>query len=163
MLNDLISAMNKECDFFKGMLKVSKEKTDVLVKRNIKKLEEITENEKQSVVELKEIEREREEQIKIVAKTIGIDEDCTVSDILIKLDEQRGKTLASKRDELLETISEIKKVNELNDALINNSLEHVDFLLNLVTYSNESTDNSYGRDGSATETNEAKSLMDFKL
>ncbi len=163
MLNDLISAMNKECDFFKGMLKVSKEKTDVLVKRNIQRLEEITEYEKQSVLELKEIEKEREKQIKIVAKSIGIDEDCTVSDILTKLDEQKGKTLASKRDELLETINEIKKVNELNDALINNSLEHVDFLLNLVTYSNESTDNSYSKDGKVNETTESKRLMDFKL
>lgn len=163
MLTELINLMEKECGFFKEMLSLSKEKTDVLVNRKIQRLEEITEQEKQSVVELKKIEEQRQEKINIIAKKLDINEGCTVSDILEKLDKAQGETLMSKRIELLETIEKIKKTNEINDALIRNSLEHVDFLLNLVTYSDEVTDNSYRSDGKASETSESKSLMDFKL
>ncbi|HOJ10373.1 MAG TPA: flagellar protein FlgN [Clostridiales bacterium] len=75
--------------------------------------------------------------------------------------ENRVKRLKNSRDNIIDLVNEIKKVNELNSKLIANSLEYINFSINLIASAN-STGSKYGNDGKEGKV-ERRSLFDVKL
>ena len=62
------------------------------------------------------------------------------------LPEEKAKRLSSTRDSLKETIEKLKVKNEVNEKLLNNAIDYVNFSLNLLMQPNPQT-TQYGRKG----------------
>jgi flagellar biosynthesis/type III secretory pathway chaperone len=162
-LERLMAIMEKELVFFKNFLKGSREKTEFIVQRNTEELQNLTKEEENWILNLKELEEDREDCIREVAESLGIQDEFPLSDMISFLEDDKARELTQMKDQLSNLILEIKNINEVNANLLKNSLEYVDFLLNIVSQSSDVSDNSYGSGGKLAENSEKRRVMDFKL
>lgn len=153
-MENLIDILNKvlveEIVVYKELLEVIDKKTDILVKGDIKELDELTTKEHDIINRLGKFENLREKVIFNIQHRMGIKNDLDVTKLLEMLGEEEGKELSSLRDELLDVLSQIKDKNQLNSSLIQDSLEYINLNINLMTQNN--TELTYGNNKKKTQT-----------
>jgi len=92
----------------------------------------------------------REEIIKQIAQVLKVSKDqITVSDLVRVLEKvpQEQKALQQAQIEMLEILQELKKVNDNNKKLIKQSLDFIDFSVNLIQTSKNASSGSYTSGG----------------
>jgi flagellar biosynthesis/type III secretory pathway chaperone len=162
-LERLLGIMEKELVFFKIFLKGSREKTEFIVQRKTEALQSLTKEEENWILNLKELEEDREKCIRAVAESLGIQNELPMSQMISFLEDDKAQVFTQMKEQLSNLILEIKNINEVNANLLKNSLEYVDFLLNIVSQSSDVSDNIYGSEGKLSENSEKRRVMDFKL
>lgn len=157
----LIEILNREISVYENIHKLSKEKTDVIIAGKVSELEGITRLEQSIILKLGKLEEEREELVEQLAAQMKIQSADVTLEGLIKLlpREQAGKLKAC-RDALTEILSNIRDANVLNSKLIKNSLDYIDFSINVLT--NAGSTGNYGNSG-RTENPKKKNFFDLKL
>ena len=118
LMEDLADVLLQEDKQYQELIVLSKEKTDVLVAGNVKRLEEITAMEQEMTDVLHGYEVRR--------RTILQD----MADVLESQPKEQSR-LTSLRDKLHRTLKEMAQLNTQNQALIKQSLEMVEFDLTL--------------------------------
>ncbi len=158
---DLTILLEKEKSIYEGILNLEREKTNILINNDVSKLTVMTKTESTLVLEISRLETSREEIVFRISKLLNI---CmpilAISELKNHLDDHlynRIKLISSKIKALLSTI---KNVNELNSKLIKNSLDHINFSINLVTAVSTNS-NNYINTGELYEVTR-KNLCDFK-
>ncbi|NLD49162.1 MAG: flagellar protein FlgN [Clostridiaceae bacterium] len=161
-INELINLIAEQAGIYDDILKISRDKTDIIVKGKVIDLENITKIEQSLVIKLGKLEAKREDLVKEISKDLDLDpEEMIVSDLVDRLDSKQAEELKRLKDSLALSLKELKDTNELNSKLIKNSLDYIDFSINL--YSNISTgENNYGRTGEVND-DKKKSFLDLKL
>jgi flagellar biosynthesis/type III secretory pathway chaperone len=149
LLENLYLVLNEEYKLYRYIYKVSNTKKKVIIDGKIKELEEISKVESQFVVKVKKLETYREKIVETLIKKLGINADkINIQNILDFLDDSEMKLKLRKlRDDTINVINELKNINEINSKLIKNSLDYVDFSINILS-STEETNNNYGNKGS---------------
>ena len=135
LIEELISVLSEENKEYQDLVILSREKTNVIVKGDIEYLKKITEAEENFINRITKLEKSRSVLQKDIATVLCRDADkLTVRDIIEVLNGQieAKQKLASVYDELKVTIDSMVTVNELNRNLINQSLELINFDLNLL-------------------------------
>ena len=162
LIDNLADVLNKEASLYSDFLAISKEKTDVIINGKIIELENITQKESFSSA-MHKFEVEREKIIDQIARKSGFNSsELTVSRIVEEHDNlDETLKLKSYRDKIMNLIDELKRVNEINYKLIKNSLEYIDFSINLMTSASD-TGSKYGNDGKEGKV-ERRSIFDVKL
>lgn len=135
LMENLIETLEKENDEYILLIELSKEKTPIIIKGDLPALSDITEREQAVVARIQNLEKKRIQVMKDIAEvTNHRGEELKLTD-LIKMMESRPKerdALTNVHDNLRTTLSGMKKINEQNRELIKNSLEMVEFEMNLV-------------------------------
>ena len=135
LIQKLVIVLDQENDAYSEMLEVSKQKTPVLVKGDLKQLEKITDDEQIVVGKIKKLEKERTGILTEIANVVNRD---VTTLKLVNIIEMLGKRPAEQKplvevhDKLTATVNEVRKVNEHNRALVTSALEMVTFNLNLI-------------------------------
>lgn len=166
LIDDLISVLADENKEYQDLVLLSREKTKVIVKGDIEYLSKITEVEQTYIERLNKLEKKREALTTDIAKVIGQDaKKLTVRDVIGVLNGQaevRDK-LATVYDELKNTLDAMVSVNDLNKNLISQSLELIDFDLNLLQgiYAEPETAN-YGKNAYNTGSQMGAGAFDTK-
>ena len=114
---------------------IAEEKTRVIVKNNLQSLQEITAREQQAIEKLNALERRREEIIINMGTVLNRDPKTLKLKNMVKLLEKRPeeqKKLAELYDLLTASIRRLSEINERNKTLINQSLEMIQFEMNLI-------------------------------
>ena len=135
LIDELITILSKENKEYQDLVILSKEKTNVIVKGDIEYLQKITEAEQSFISRITKLEKERTENVEEIAKVLCRDvKTLTVRDIIEVLNGQieAKEKLAKVYDEIKNTISQLTSLNEMNKNLIDQSLELIDFDLNLL-------------------------------
>lgn len=135
LMENLVAILNKEEEEYQKLIKLSTEKTPIIIKGDLNALSEVTEKEQQVVAGIQKLEKLREQTMKDIANvTNRSDENLKLTDLIEMMasrkDEQNA--LRSVHDRLKITLGNMVKINEQNRELLNNSLEMVDFEINLV-------------------------------
>jgi hypothetical protein len=135
LMENLIQVLEKECQIYEGLLKLSKEKTPVIIKGDLEQLEKITDEEQRIVTEANQMDFQRVQTLKDIAIVINKDVETLKLKNLIQVldkrpDEQRK--LAICHDKITQIVGDLAIVNEQNHALISNALEMVTFDINLI-------------------------------
>lgn len=158
-LIEILEEMNR---VYEGMLKLSVKKKDIIVQGKVSELEKIVKTEQTLVIEAGKLENKREEIITEISKEIGINTaEVTIKQLEKRSGKRHAKNLKECRNKLVKTLDELKSQNELNSNLIKNSLDYIDFSLNL--FSNINSDSgSYVKNGEIGKP-EKKNLFDVKL
>lgn len=161
-VNELIGIIAEQAGIYNDILKISRDKTDIIVKGKVNDLDNITKLEQSLVIRLGKLEAKREELVREISMEFDINpEEVTVSDIAERLDGKQAEKLMECKDSLALSLKELRETNELNSKLIKNSLDFINFSINL--YSSISTgDNNYGKTGEVND-GEKKSILDLKL
>lgn len=135
LIDELISVLEKENQEYKKMIEVSSKKTGVIVKNNLEELQKITALEQDHLSTLINLEHKREEVTSDIALVLNQKkEDLTVSTLIPVLEGQGEvqKRLMLVHDELKQTLKNFGTINEINNSLVQESLELIDFNLNFI-------------------------------
>ncbi len=149
LIEELIDTLNKENSEYEKLLELSRRKSAVIVSRDIPALEKITDDEQNVMTTIGKLDAKREQVTRDIADVINKDVESLKLSVLIDLlskqpDEQRRLSVI--HDKLKVTVESVRTINESNRQLIEQSLEMVDFDLNMIRSMRQAPEtNNYGR------------------
>jgi flagellar biosynthesis/type III secretory pathway chaperone len=128
----------------------------------VSELEAVTKLEQALILQIGKLEDERETLAEKFAGQLGMDaSEITVTNLSKRLggeDAERLKTCCSKFES---RIKALKSTNELNTRLIKNSLDYIDFSMNIFA-NTSSANNLYGNSGQANDSKK-RNFFDMRL
>jgi flagellar biosynthesis/type III secretory pathway chaperone len=162
LIQDLVKVLDQEAKAYKDILKISKNKTGIIVEGKVAELENIVRLEQSLVIQIGRLEGKREELVAKLYEQLKINQqNLSLSELINNLnDAEAAEMLKVCQQELTKTIRELKNKNELNAKLIKNSLEYIDFSINLFA-SIHAEDNNYGSTGTVGDTKK-RTFFDVK-
>lgn len=162
LVGQLTEVLNKEYEIYDTLSKLSNNKTDLIVGGKVNELENVVKIEQSLVLKVSKLEDEREKIVENLCRVLGKKpEDITVSQLSEQLGENEASVLKQCQEKILKKLGALKNTNELNSKLIKNSLEYIDFSINMMT-SIDTVTNSYGNTGHSGDTKK-RNLFDVKL
>jgi flagellar biosynthesis/type III secretory pathway chaperone len=163
LIGRLTELLDAETVIYEEILKLSKSKTDNIVEGKISELEEKVKFEQGLVAQIIKLETEREKIVGDVAGRLNLDEKTlTISKLIKKLEKDKKTKLEESYKRITKTLEELKNVNDLNSKLIKNSLDYIEFSVNLISNASNFGSNNYGGSGKPQEGHK-KNLFDLKL
>ncbi len=134
-MEELLDALEKEHVEYEVLLELSERKTPIIIKGDVAALETITDEEQIVVNRISHLDSRRETVTKDIANVINKDVETLKLSTLIGLlasQPKEQKRLSEIHDKLQKTVEMIRRLNEQNRELIKQSLEMVEFDLNIV-------------------------------
>lgn len=135
-MQELIKAMDVLADLHGELLTVSSAKREVLVRNEVDQLNQIVSREGKLIRLIGEADQQRIKAMSdyLLRRGYHYDSRITVSN-LIKLvfKSEEKQQLLQAHQRLVAILAELKKVNELNNQLIQQSLSFIDYTLDLFT------------------------------
>lgn len=125
----LIITMEKLLKLHKSLYEIALKKTDIVKNGDIDALKQSLKDEQTHIAAIKKFEKERQE---IAAAMVPGKECPSLTDCLQVIKNTEKNKLSELRTELIELVSQIQKRNELNQQMIYQSLQFVNFSLNLI-------------------------------
>ena len=135
LMENLIAILEEESGCYEELLKVSGQKTPVIVSGDLDKLSAITDDEQRVVDGIAKLEERREQAMRDIADVLNRDvRTLTITDLVAMLGKRPGeaRALAKNRDRLKSAADRVRLVNEQNQQLLKSSLEMVQFEMNLL-------------------------------
>ncbi len=161
-IKKLIEILNKEAKVYEGILKLSKEKTDVIVNGKVTELEGITRVEQSMILQLGKLEEEREKLVDLISSQLEIKaDDITISELEKMLPKEQAKELKDCQKKMTGIFNDLRNANDMNSKLIKNSLDYIDFSVNVLTNAGSSGD-IYGKSGQSNDSKK-RNFFDVKL
>lgn len=165
LIEDLINTLDMEDKEYAELLKLSQEKTPVIIAGDVAKLNDMIAKEQEHTDRLAALEQKRTQVVSDIATVLNKDvQDLTIKNIiaLLKGQDKEQNALANVHDRLRLTLNDMVVVNEINKQLIEESLEIVDFNINYLNSINQMpvtanyTKNAYNASGISNSTFDAK-------
>lgn len=134
LIEELISTLKDQKTYYEELLILADEKAKVVKENNIATLQKITSAETIIVGKNQKLDVKREE----IVKNIGIvlnhnPEELTLTKIVELISDEKEKEQITKlRDDLRKTLEALKLRNDENQVLIETSLDHIEFTVNLL-------------------------------
>jgi len=120
--------LSEQLNLYNYMGRLSAEKKEIIIKGVPDNLMEVDRCIEAVACRILELEQDRR---KILDG--HIDQDSKLGDFINKLDNKAAAPLKKVREELLKSMKEIQKINNLNVYLINNSIKWIEHSVNTIT------------------------------
>lgn len=148
LIEELIETLNKENDEYGKLLELSKQKSGAIVARDIPALEKITDDEQFVMTNIGNLDARRQQVTADIANVINKDVESLKLSVLIELlgkQPSEQSALSAVHDKLKVTVDSVRAINESNRQLIDQSLEMVEFDLNMIRAMRQAPEtNNYG-------------------
>ena len=135
LIEELIMVLGDEERVYAEIIPVAEKKTRIIVNNDLQSLNSITEEEQALIGRISKLERKRQEVIRNIGIVMNKKESelnfITIIDLL-KDREKEQEELRKLHDKLKRTIDALKLINERNQMLIKQSIEMIDFDINLM-------------------------------
>lgn len=154
LMEELISTLSQEKDFYLALLPIAEEKTKAIVSNDLDELQRITDKEQEAVDHVNALERKRAEVIKNMGIVLGRKpEELTLAELIKVADKQpkEKEVLTELRDALGKAVKRLADLNERNKVLISHSLEMIEFNMNLIQSTRMVQGNNYTRNAGESE------------
>ncbi|WP_066711962.1 flagellar protein FlgN [Clostridium sp. Marseille-P299] len=135
LIEELISTLKTEEEIYKELLPISEEKTKIIIQNDLGALQEIVELEQLMIEKLTPLERKRAEVIANIETVLNKKPGSLDLKTMIELFEKQPKEqreLSLLHDSLKATINRLVDINDRNKSLIEQSLEMIEFNMNLI-------------------------------
>lgn len=135
LIETLITTLQKENEEYETLMTLSLEKTGVIAKGDLDALGKIVEQEQTIVERVNVLEKKRTEVTKDIAVVLSKKPEELKLPVLIRLLEGQTKeceALKAIHDRLSDTMSRMVRVNEHNKALLQESIDMIQFEMNLI-------------------------------
>lgn len=161
-IDQLIIALTKEKDLYKDYLDIATKKKEIIIGGHVKELENITTIEQNLIVQLGKIDHIRNSIIGNILKEKDIESVGSLSELVEHLPENYKEELLDLKGDLERVINDIKDINDLNGSLIKQSLDYIDFNMNLIL-SLENTGSTYESNASEKDLKKKSNMFDVKI
>nr|WP_315102108.1 flagellar protein FlgN [uncultured Catonella sp.] len=135
LIEELITVLGDEEKIYNEIIPIAEKKTQIIVNNDLRSLTSITEEEQVLVGKISKLEKKRQE----VIHNIGIVMNKNESELnfitligLLEGQEKEQEELRILHDKLKKTIDMLVMLNERNQILIKQSIEMIDFDVNLL-------------------------------
>lgn len=161
MIDQLVLALKKEQEIYDEVIALSKDKQIAIVNNDLKLLEVIMKKEKTFSISLVKLEEIRSKIINQLVKDYELVEINQLTDLYPFMGDHDVRTVDSIRTKLINTVKILGQKNDLNKQLLEQSIDQVEFDLNLLTTVGEGNVNY---EGNASDTDvERRSIFDRKI
>jgi flagellar biosynthesis/type III secretory pathway chaperone len=135
LIDELVNVMSQENDIYRELIPIAEEKTRVIIKNDLDALQKITEQEQLTIEKITALEKKREEVVINIGTVLSRDPKELNMKALIKImgkQPEEQKELSRIHDELNVNLRRLVTINDRNKELINQSLEMIEFNMNLI-------------------------------
>lgn len=135
LVENLVETLEGENTEYQKLLELSRSKTQIIVNGDLEQLQKVTDDEQVIVDKINNLEKQRIQIMKNVAKILNTDVEGLKLETLISLlgkAPKDQKALSLIHDKLKITLHEMKTINERNAVLLNSAIEMVEFDLSLI-------------------------------
>lgn len=135
LIDELMDSLEKENQEYQKLIKLSMEKTGIIIKGDIEALSKIVDEEQLVVERIAPLEKKRAECTNDIAIVINRPAESLTLTKLIELMESQPKVqaqLSELHDKLHNTMSQMARINDMNKGLLKEALELVNFDINLL-------------------------------
>ncbi|MCR5793177.1 MAG: flagellar protein FlgN [Lachnospiraceae bacterium] len=151
LMEELISVLEQEDAIYRELIPIAEKKTRVIIDNDLAALEQITEREQESIQQITSLERKRQEVVTNMGTVINRNPATldlkTLVNLLDKQPEDQRK-LSLVADRLSKSIHRLVDVNNQNQQLIHQSMEMIDFNINLMKSAMSAPGNNYTKNAS---------------
>ncbi len=133
-IQPIIQSLEKLIGLHESLLEISKQKTAVVKEGAVENLQSLLLKERKHVQALEQAENKRQKAVQVWVSEYSPDlEQATITGILEVIDDQQSKKeLENVTITLTETITELKQQEQLNQSLIQQSMQFVELSLNMM-------------------------------
>ncbi len=134
LIDKLIETLDEMNDLYEKLVESGKEKRGIIIKNDIDSLQKINDNENILIGKTLKLDKKREELFSDIAFVLNKDQkDMTLSKLIEYIDKQaEAEDVRKAKDRAENLIKELKKTNENNRILIEESLSQAEFSMNLL-------------------------------
>lgn len=155
LIEELTQIIEETTGCYKELLIVANNKKDVIIQGDVPGLQTLTDYEQSLAGRLLRYEKKREEIIRDVCTVTNKKyHEMTVSYLVHLLEKQpkEQQALQAAGEELVHLVKQVKEVNDLNKLLIEQSLDFVNYSVNVIKSSMDAPQgNSYEKKGNRYE------------
>lgn len=163
VVDKLFEILKKEIEIYGSLEQISSRKTDIIVEGKVSELENIVKLEQSMVVKIAKLEDKREQIVNQLSEQLNIQSsEVTISELVKYLGDEQAEKLKSFQDKMVSTLNKLKDANQLNSKLIKNSLDYIDFSINLITAADAGS-NNYGNSGQVKDDSKKRNFFDARL
>jgi flagellar biosynthesis/type III secretory pathway chaperone len=162
LVDQLVGVLKQETKVYDDILRISKNKTNTIIKGKVAELENIVKLEQALVMQIGKLEGAREKLVEELSAQLDMQSsEVTISDIVSKLKGEQADALKEYQEKMSSVLGDLRGANDLNSKLIKNSLDYISFSVNILT-TNDMGSNNYGSSGSVSDSKKRR-LFDVKL
>ena len=135
LIEELIEVLRKEEAVYKELLPIAEKKTQVIIKNDLTALQEITEQEQRTIETVTALEHKRDEVIVNMGVVLNRNpKTLTLKKLIGLLEKQPNEQmeLSKLHDSLTSLLKNLSDANLRNQSLIEQSLEMIEFNMNLI-------------------------------
>ncbi|SHK01611.1 flagellar export chaperone FlgN [Tepidibacter formicigenes] len=132
-LDQFIEILNEELIINQRLLDLSTEKKDVIINNDTKRLNQMVIEEQNSIKRIIHLEKLRGAVVLNIQKELGLEKIDNIKDIVNEIDENKAKYIEKIASDLKSILKELEEKNNLNNKLLEISLEYLELNLNLLT------------------------------
>lgn len=158
----LVRILEREQVVYDEVLSLAERKKQIIIDGQIRELEEITKRESEIVGILIKLENLRSQTTEQLAAERGVTDLASLRDLLPLLEPRDQLTVSGLQAQLKGTVTALQNANDLNGKLLKQSLELVDFNLNLIS-SIGKVSGGYTESASEREEPKRSSIFDVKV
>ncbi|KUO74760.1 MAG: hypothetical protein APF77_10885 [Clostridia bacterium BRH_c25] len=163
-INSIIEILRKEHGYYKDMLELSKSKKKIIVEGKVAELDKIVKLEQNMIFNIGQLERKREEEISNISRSLDLSgTQITISELMEELKPEQKRSLEDIQGKLQEAFTELKAINDVNGLLIEQSLEYIDYSINLVAGTGMETGSLYEDISKGKNKQSKKNIFDTKV
>lgn len=134
LVEELVGVLQDELKIYQELAEYGEQKRQILIKADVPALEKLTILEQDASTELLALSNKQTQLLKDIATVLGKDSsEVTVTKMIGYLESQPKvqRQLEAARDALMETASEVERLNQMNTALIRQAMELAEFDITL--------------------------------
>lgn len=159
--HSLIQTLQKSLLLHKSLNEIAKQKTEIIKKGNTEALQLLLKDEKKHIQAINKLEIERIQASKILLCENGNENDNpTISDCILVVSVTEQGQLKKLKAELQDQIKELTNRNDLNQQMLEQSLQFVNLSLDILMPNIETF--NYERPGQAQPYEDGRSLFNSK-
>ena len=133
-ITTILETLSKLERMHRSLLELTKQKTEYVKVGDMEQLDGLLKKEQMHVAAIETLELQRQQQVKQYFTATGVttSETATMTDLIEVTHGEQRQQLSDLREQLLQVVSELKEHNKLNQKLIMQSLQFVNFSLDLL-------------------------------
>lgn len=134
LIETLIDVLEKENTEYEGLLGLSENKTAAIVSGDVEQLQEILVQEQKYISTIDALDAKREENVKDICNVLNLSAKNMKIDMIVEMLEKQPKERDALHEihlKLKRTLEQLTRINENNKVLLKESMEMIEFELNL--------------------------------
>lgn len=147
MIESLTNLLEQEKECFEALEVLSKDKQKYLIDKNIDKVAEYTTREESFIGRVVYLDKQIQVLIKDLALVLGMPRHVSLNQVIEGCSEEERKPLNQLMEDIKKLVTDIKKINEVNEVMITYTLQFVEFGLSAIRSQRQSIPTGYSAEG----------------